>query len=161
MRISKLMTMRWLRAKDAGVLCFCLLLPICIQPALAQHSTGLGTNPLATSGQFGVGSLDQPPNLATGPLDRKMREKQVDALNTLRQKALVSDTDKLVKLAAVLNAQINSSHQAQLTPDQLRTVAEIERLAKRIREKMSDAGSGAPSVIRQPPILLPAAPVVP
>ena len=164
MRFSQRMTTRWLRPEDAGgagILGFCLLLLVCMQPAQAQRSSGPAGDPLTAGGQFSPSPLNQPPMAVPGPLERKMRVKQLDALNTQRQKSLVSDTDRLVELATKLNAQINNSHQPRLTPDQLRTVAEIERLAKRVREKMSNAVSGAPSVIPQPPIIMPPIPNIP
>lgn len=164
MRFSERMTMRGLRPEDAGevgILGFCLLLLVCMQPAQAQRSSGPAGDPLTAGGQFSPSSLNQPTLTAPNPLERKMRAKQLNAFNTQRQKSLVSDTDRLVELAAKLNAQINSSHQSRLTPDQLRTVAEIERLAKRVREKMSNAASGAPSVMPQPPIIMPPIPNIP
>lgn len=83
----------------------------------------------------------------------QMQEKRLAAFNAERQKTMVSDTNKLVKLAAQLNSQINGTHPASLTEDQLRMVAEIEKLAHNIREKMTTPINGtqrpgpAPSVI--------------
>ena len=47
-----------------------------------------------------------------------------------------TNTNKLVKLVAELNEQINSSKAHSLTPKQLQMVAEIEKLAHSVRDKM-------------------------
>jgi hypothetical protein len=63
-------------------------------------------------------------------------EKRLKMLNAAQHQSMVADTDRLVKLVADLNAQINRSHASSLTPEQLRTVAEIEKLAHSVRDKM-------------------------
>ncbi len=63
-------------------------------------------------------------------------EKRIQMLNAEQHRSMVADTDRLVKLVADLNAQINSSKASSLTPEQLRTVAEIEKLAHNVRDKM-------------------------
>lgn len=151
MRLLDLTKKRW--QLGAGILGLCALVFAGLPSAHAQRSM----NPLGPGAQsgYGNGPLAGPaPPIMPNPIDAKMQQKRMKALNTARQKALVSDTNKLVKLAAQLNAQINSAHQGHLTEDQLRTVAEIEKLAKSVREKMSDASSGAPSV-QEPPSQFP------
>jgi len=59
------------------------------------------------------------------------------ALNADRQKSMVADTDKLLKLARELNAEIGQGNRATLTPEELRKVADIEKLARNVRQKMS------------------------
>ena len=76
------------------------------------------------------------------PAERIARERRLGIINVERQKALVADTQKLVKLAAELNAEINSSHQTELTAEQLRKVVEIEKLAHSVRDKMSSSFTG-------------------
>ena len=63
-------------------------------------------------------------------------EKRIKMLNAEQHRSMVADTDRLVKLVADLNAQINNSKASSLTPEQLRTVAEIEKLAHNVRDKM-------------------------
>jgi hypothetical protein len=58
-------------------------------------------------------------------------------MNNDRRKSLVTDSDRLIKLATDLNNQIAHSNAGSLTPDQLRMVAEIEKLAHEVREKMT------------------------
>ena len=64
-------------------------------------------------------------------------KKQIRALNVQRQKQIVTATDRLVKMVADLNAQINSHDPSRLTADEMQQLAEIEKLARTIREKMT------------------------
>jgi hypothetical protein len=49
---------------------------------------------------------------------------------------MVADTDKLLKLAKELNEEIAHSNAGELSAAQLRKVAEIEKLAHGVRDKM-------------------------
>ncbi len=95
------------------------------------------------------------PPQAGDPGSPELNAKQLDTLNAARQKSLVSDTQKLVKLTAELNAQINSADSAKLTDDQLRMVGEIEKLARSIREKMCTSVNGVPQFMMPGPSLVP------
>ena len=86
--------------------------------------------------------------------DSDTPESPVDAdrirlLNTERQRSMVSDTNKLLRLVNELNAQIAGNNEDSLTPAQLRKVAEIEKLARNVKEKMSTP-LVAPPVYRPP-----------
>ncbi|HEY1648298.1 MAG TPA: hypothetical protein VGF96_09970 [Terracidiphilus sp.] len=63
-------------------------------------------------------------------------EKRLRMINTERQKSMVADTDKLLKLAKELNDEIAKANSGELSPAQLRKVAEIEKLAHNVRDKM-------------------------
>lgn len=63
-------------------------------------------------------------------------EKRLQMLNAAQHQSMVADTDKLLKLVTDLNSQINSSNSSSLTPEQLRMVADIEKLAHSVRDKM-------------------------
>jgi hypothetical protein len=65
-----------------------------------------------------------------------IEQKRVRAINAALHKSMVSDTDKLLKLVKELNAEIGSTNPASLTPEQVRMVAEIEKLAHGVKEKM-------------------------
>lgn len=82
-------------------------------------------------------SVDQDPIIAAH---------QARALNLARQKSLVSDTNKLLQLARELNTEIAAANAESLTPIQERKLAEIEKLAHNVKDKMSDASVGAPPV---------------
>jgi hypothetical protein len=92
---------------------------------------------LAQQGTRAMGGFDDSSN--SDPLEE---EKRLRALNTARQKSIVSDTNKLLKLAGELDAEIGHANGDSLTPEQLRKVAEIEKLAHSVKEKMSTPVTG-------------------
>jgi hypothetical protein len=103
--------------------------------------------------------INRPPPMPTDPsasdnYDPTMMERRLNALNRERQKEMISDTNKLLKLAMELNDQIAANNTGTLTWDQLHKMAEIEKLARNVKEKMADGvGQAGPSV--DPPIVLP------
>jgi hypothetical protein len=83
----------------------------------------------------------------SGDLDPIMMERRMNALNKERQKEMVSDTNELLKLAKELNDEIAARDTGGLTPEQLHKIAEIEKLARGVKEKMVDGtGQSGPSV---------------
>ncbi len=88
-----------------------------------------------------------------GPNDPLSLEKRLKALNAERQKAMIADTNKLVKLVAELSAETNEKHPGELEPDQLRQIAEIEKLAHSIKEKMCTSVRPAPMMVQPQPLM--------
>jgi len=84
-----------------------------------------------SSGQFGQDS--------NSPDKKRMR-----LLNAERQKELISDTEKLLKLAKELNDEVTESDTNSMSDAQLRKVAEIGKLAHSVKEKMSYSVGGFP-----------------
>lgn len=83
----------------------------------------------------------------SGEYDPIMMEHRMTALNNERQKELVSDTNKLLKLAKEVNDEIAASDTGGLTPQQLQKIAEIEKLARGVKDKMADGtGQMGPSI---------------
>ena len=72
--------------------------------------------------------------------------KRLKALNQDRHKSMVSDTEKLLKLARQLDAEVASNPKGQLTPEEMRKVSEIERLARSVKTKMALSYAGGPQV---------------
>jgi hypothetical protein len=89
--------------------------------------------------------------MAGGVGSPEWEARRMRAMNIDRQKAIVSDTNRLVKLANELDAEINSTNPDSLTPEQLRKVAEIEKLARSVKEKMR-------TPVEQPPMFHPETP---
>jgi len=103
----------------------------------------------AQNGQapHGAGSIGQQIGGVLGDnsdSDPVEQEKRLKALNAERQKSLVADTNRLVKLATELNSELNGTHPESLNPAQMRKVAEIEKLAHSVKEKMSLSVKGFP-----------------
>ena len=86
-----------------------------------------------------------------GVYDPLLAARQMRALNADRQKSLVSDTEKLLKLARELNSEIETSNPNVLTEVQLRKIADIERLARNVKQKMSISFVGGPQLQEQVP----------
>jgi hypothetical protein len=82
--------------------------------------------------------------------DPLFAEKRLRALNQERQKNMVSDAAKLLKLATELNTEMGSADPPSSTPEQIRKLAEIEKLARSVKEKMSTSVGGEPT-FREPP----------
>ena len=81
-----------------------------------------------------VGSRDDYDIPSRDPVEEARR---MQALNFARQKALVSDANKLLKLTTELNEEIAHSNADTLTSAQIRKLAQIEKLAHSVSEKMS------------------------
>lgn len=78
----------------------------------------------------------------TGDTDPIEEEKRLRELNALRQRQLVSDTNKLLKLAHELNDSVNAAKPEELKSTEFVKVAEIEKLAHSVKDKMSTSVRG-------------------
>ncbi|MGD0914768.1 MAG: hypothetical protein ABR928_22970 [Terracidiphilus sp.] len=124
---------------------FCALffvpLLLFIPGTLGFAQSGLSGKGATSTGQSSVDSqhqsLDYGSDTASGSFDSIMVERRMKLLNSERHKALISDSDKLFKLATELNNEIARANSGVLTPEQLRKVAEIEKLAHGVRDKMT------------------------
>ena len=103
--------------------------------------------------------INRPPPMPTDPsssdnYDPTMMERRLNALNRERQKEMISDTNKLLRLAMELNDEIAANNTGTLTWDQLHKMAEIEKLARNVKEKMAD-GVGQMGPTPDAPITIP------
>jgi hypothetical protein len=89
----------------------------------------------------------------SNPGDSGEGEDRLRWLNKERQKAIVSDTNKLLKLAGELSAEVQKSKDASLTPEQVRKWAEVEKLAHSVKDKMSYSVRGTPAYEGPSPML--------
>ena len=133
---------------------FCIAVGVfCSYLAPAQRNSPMPNYPLPNRpGVPNVDPLDMPQGFPGDPMQNRRNERRLQYLNAERQKSMVAETNRLVKLAADLNAQINSGEHTQLTLDQARQLAEIEKLAHRIRDRMSTSVRQAPSMLSGPPM---------
>jgi len=77
-------------------------------------------------------------------MDPLSEAKRVKALNADRQKSVVSDTEKLVKLARQLDAEVASNPTDGVTPEEVQKLAAIEKLAHNVKTKMAQSFGGGP-----------------
>jgi hypothetical protein len=98
--------------------------------------------PSAPSTLASIQSFGGPPSDINNNVNAFDYEHQLAALNAERQKKMVSDTNKLLKLANELDAEVRLSGSGALTAAQLHKVAEIEKLARSVKDKMSTSIRG-------------------
>jgi hypothetical protein len=127
-----------------SLLALALLLAVPCRGQIGQSGQNQGGS--GGLGQGHLGNIPQPqsPLDPLEDVDPVIAQRRLRMLNTERQKSMVSDTNKLLKLAAELNDEVSSAKPDALTPAQLRKVAEIEKLAHNIKQKMSYAGMPGP-----------------
>lgn len=68
-----------------------------------------------------------------------MQARQVKLLNDQRQKVIVAASDKILQLARELNADATSQNRIFSTAECMHKAEKIEKLAKTVREKMTNA----------------------
>jgi septin family protein len=82
-----------------------------------------------------------PPQYETrqDPTQKEMQERMTRAANKKRQEEIREDTDKLFQLATDLKAAVDKTNENLLSLDVVRKADEVEKLAKKVKEKMKDA----------------------
>lgn len=73
------------------------------------------------------------------PTQKEMQERMARAANKKRQEDIREDTDKLFQLATELKAAVDKTNENLLSLDVVRKADEVEKLAKKVKEKMKDA----------------------
>jgi hypothetical protein len=76
--------------------------------------------------------------------DVNMESKRVQMLNVMRQKAMVTDAEKLLRLAREINADLNANSATMSPATRMQKMDEIEKLARNVKEKMTYAVGHAP-----------------
>jgi hypothetical protein len=87
--------------------------------------------------------------------EREMQDRQVKEANKKRQQDIREDTEKLYQLATDLKAAVDKTNENTLSLDVIRKAEEVEKLAKKVREKMKDAIGPSPRMEPQPPPVYP------
>lgn len=107
-------------------------LSIALCPLAARAQTEIRTEP------SGISMPGQPKATSPDPALRRMEERMARERNADRQKQIVADTDRLLKLAKELDDDVAHSTKDTLSIDVVNKAGEIEKLAKSIKEKMRD-----------------------
>ncbi len=71
--------------------------------------------------------------------EREMLDRQVREANKKRQQDIRNDTEKLFQLSTELKAAVEKSNEHMLSIEVIRKAEEVEKLAKRVKEKMKEA----------------------
>jgi hypothetical protein len=96
------------------------------QTGIQSSSRQNGGIPPASSG------TDSPLDGVSSPFPDTSKQKRNDE----RQRRIVIDTQKLLALTAQLKAEVAASGAETMTPEMLKQMDEIEKLAKSVKEKM-------------------------
>ncbi|HYX52159.1 MAG TPA: hypothetical protein VE783_01825 [Candidatus Limnocylindrales bacterium] len=88
-------------------------------------------------------------------MEKDQETQRLKEANSRRQEDLRADTDRLLQLATELKAAVDKSNENLLSLDVVRKADEVEKLAKRVRDKMKDAVGPGP---RTEPVIVPKVP---
>ena len=100
--------------------------------AVASQAGQQGQFPDTTQPPFGA------PRDRDDPTARQREEKLAKDRNVERQQRLVADTDKLLELARELKQEVDKSDRNTLSVEVVKKAAEIEKLAKSVKERMRE-----------------------
>jgi hypothetical protein len=79
------------------------------------------------------------PQSLQDPAQKEMQDRMMREANKKRQQDIREDTDKLFQLATELKAAVDKTNENLLSIDVVRKADEVEKLAKKVKEKMKDA----------------------
>ena len=88
---------------------------------------------------------------------QEMEDRMQKAANKKRQEDIREDTHKLYQLAGELKDAVDKSNENLLALDVVRKAEEVEKLAKKVKEKMRE-GTGKPLHTEPPPVSVPRIP---
>jgi len=104
-----------------------------------------------------------PPSAATpqietrqDPAQKEMQDRMAREANKKRQQDIRDETNKLFQLATELKAAVDKTNENLLSLDVVRKAEEVEKLAKKVKEKMKE--SVGPPVKQEIPTPAPAYP---
>ncbi len=92
----------------------------------------------------------QPPP-GMGPLEREMAERRAREANKQRQEEIRTETQKLFQLATELKAAVEKTDEHMLSLEVVRKADEVEKLAKKVKEKMREGTATPPPPGKEPP----------
>ncbi|HEV7673650.1 MAG TPA: hypothetical protein VGQ12_03875 [Candidatus Angelobacter sp.] len=73
------------------------------------------------------------------PAQKEMQERMGREANKKRQQDIREETDKLFRLATELKAAVDKTNENLLSLDVVRKAEEVEKLAKKVKEKMKES----------------------
>ena len=99
---------------------------------VAAQSPGIQAQPALDGGV----SQTEPECAGSAGIDAKMEARRFAVLNQQRQMQMVTDAEKLLKLAQELNSTADAGGTILSPSERLQKAAEIEKLAKNVKDKM-------------------------
>jgi len=107
---------------------------ICGAQVLGGAGTGNQTGPHQAGGMSPASAATSSLDTGTSIFPDNSRQKRNDE----RQRRIVSDTQKLLALTSQLKAEVASTGAEAMTPEMLKQMDEIEKLAKSVKDRMRD-----------------------
>jgi hypothetical protein len=93
-----------------------------------------------------------PDEILAGPIgDPVFQERRLRQLSIANHKSMVSDTDKLLQLVTELSNEVGNTNPRSFTPEELRKIAMIEKLAHNVKDKMRISFQGPQDTIEAIP----------
>ncbi|HEY2117351.1 MAG TPA: hypothetical protein VGJ51_19780 [Candidatus Angelobacter sp.] len=89
------------------------------------------------------------------PAQKEMQDRMTREANKKRQQDIRDDTDRLFQLASELKAAVDKSNENLLSLEVIRKAEEVEKLARKVKEKMKDAAGTPPRTEPQPKVVRP------
>jgi hypothetical protein len=83
------------------------------------------------------------------PAQKEMQERMAREANKKRQQDIRQETDKLFQLATELKTAVDKTNENLLSLDVVRKAEEVEKLAKKVKEKMKES-VGPPAKLELP-----------
>ncbi|HEX4008240.1 MAG TPA: hypothetical protein VHX60_18845 [Acidobacteriaceae bacterium] len=118
----------------------CLFLAACLAACMAPPASA--QNQIQVAPAPGADPNAPPPLFATtaptDPTQIHMMKAMAKERNVIRQKEIVADTTQLLNLAKQLKEAVDKSSKDQLSLSVVDTAAQIEKLAKSVKDKMRD-----------------------
>ena len=90
-------------------------------------------------------SAPGPQRVEKSKAQQEMEDRQQKEANKKRQDDIREETDKLFQLATELKAAVDKSNEHMLSLDVVKKAEEVEKLAKKIKDKMKE-GVGKPAI---------------
>src|SRR5437016_1847501 len=127
---------------------------VCVQKPVILFAIILTIASLNLTGVLALHSAPQQVPDSTSQQQREMEDRMQHEANKKRQEEIRHDTDKLYQLATELKNAVDKTNENMLSLDVVRKAEEVEKLAKKVKEKMRE-GSGRPLKPEPPPVEIP------
>ena len=111
--------------------------------AVIAAAFSIGVCPTLPAAQF-------PPTARQSQQEKEMQDRQIKELNKKRQQDIRDETIKLYQLATELKAAVDKTDENMLSLDVVRKADEVEKLAKKVKEKMKESIGPSPSAAPPP-----------
>jgi hypothetical protein len=84
------------------------------------------------------------------PAQKEMQDRMLKEANKKRQQDIRDETDKLFQLATELKAAVDKTNENMLSLDVVRKADEVEKLARKVKDKMKEAIGPTPGTMQPP-----------